>query len=98
MPEVPHSRDPVVDAYRAHVDVSLIRRNLKITIDFPGLLRALAEARVEFIIVDGAAATAHGSARLPPGPRGPGRARSHPRSTGIADAGSSSRSRDGGWA
>ena len=33
-------------------------------IDFPGLLRALAEARVEFIIVGGAAATAHGSARL----------------------------------
>ena len=33
-------------------------------IDFPGLLRALVEARVEFIIVGGAAATAHGSARL----------------------------------
>jgi predicted nucleotidyltransferase len=33
-------------------------------IDFPALLRALAEARVEFIIVGGAAATAHGSARL----------------------------------
>jgi predicted nucleotidyltransferase len=33
-------------------------------IDFPGLLRTLAEARVEFIIVGGAAATAHGSARL----------------------------------
>jgi hypothetical protein len=33
-------------------------------IDFPALLRALAEARVDFIIVGGAAATAHGSARL----------------------------------
>jgi predicted nucleotidyltransferase len=33
-------------------------------IDFPGLLRTLTEARVEFIIVGGAAATAHGSARL----------------------------------
>lgn len=33
-------------------------------IDFPGLLRALVEARVEFIIVGGAAATAHGSTRL----------------------------------
>ena len=33
-------------------------------IDFPGLLGALTEAGVEFIIVGGAAATAHGSARL----------------------------------
>ena len=33
-------------------------------IDFPGLMRALVEARVEFIIVGGAAATAHGAARL----------------------------------
>jgi hypothetical protein len=33
-------------------------------IDFRGLLRALAEAQVRFIIVGGAAATAHGSARL----------------------------------
>ncbi len=33
-------------------------------IDFPGLLRALVEARVRFIIVGGAAATAHGAARL----------------------------------
>ncbi len=33
-------------------------------IDYPGLLRALAEARVEFTIVGGAAATAHGSSRL----------------------------------
>jgi len=33
-------------------------------IDFPGLLRTLSEARVDFIIVGGAAATAHGSARL----------------------------------
>jgi hypothetical protein len=33
-------------------------------IDFPALLRALAEAGVRFIIVGGAAATAHGSARL----------------------------------
>jgi len=33
-------------------------------IDFPGLLRALVDARVEFIIVGGAAATAHGAARL----------------------------------
>ena len=33
-------------------------------IDYPGVLRALTEARVEFIIVGGAAATAHGSARL----------------------------------
>lgn len=32
--------------------------------DFRGLLRALAHGRVEFIIVGGAAATAHGSARL----------------------------------
>jgi hypothetical protein len=32
--------------------------------DFAGLLRALAEAGVEFIIVGGAAATAHGSALL----------------------------------
>jgi len=32
--------------------------------DFSGLLRALAEAGVEFILVGGAAATAHGSARL----------------------------------
>jgi predicted nucleotidyltransferase len=33
-------------------------------IDFRGLLRALVDAGVEFIIVGGAAATAHGSARL----------------------------------
>jgi len=32
--------------------------------DFPALLRALVDARVAFIIVGGAAATAHGSARL----------------------------------
>jgi predicted nucleotidyltransferase len=33
-------------------------------IDFPGLLRALAEEGVDYIIVGGAAATAHGAARL----------------------------------
>ena len=33
-------------------------------IDFPALLRALAESRVEFIIVGGVAATIHGSARV----------------------------------
>ncbi len=33
-------------------------------IDFAGVLRALSEAGVRFIIVGGAAATAHGSARL----------------------------------
>jgi hypothetical protein len=33
MPEVPRSRDPVVDAYRADVDLSLIRRNLEITVE-----------------------------------------------------------------
>jgi hypothetical protein len=33
-------------------------------IDFPALQRTLAEAAVRFIIVGGAAATAHGSARL----------------------------------
>lgn len=32
--------------------------------DFEALLRVLAESKVEFIIVGGAAATAHGSARL----------------------------------
>jgi hypothetical protein len=32
--------------------------------DFRGLLRGLAAAGVEFILVGGAAATAHGSARL----------------------------------
>jgi hypothetical protein len=32
--------------------------------DFAGLLRALTEANVEFILVGGVAATAHGSARL----------------------------------
>jgi predicted nucleotidyltransferase len=32
--------------------------------DFPSLLHALADAGVEFIVVGGAAATAHGSARL----------------------------------
>jgi hypothetical protein len=32
--------------------------------DFPAILRALADAGVEYIVVDGAAATAHGSARL----------------------------------
>ncbi len=32
--------------------------------DFPALLRALADARMEFIVVGGAAATAQGSARL----------------------------------
>jgi hypothetical protein len=32
--------------------------------DFPGLLQALAGEGVEFILVGGAAATAHGSARL----------------------------------
>ncbi len=32
--------------------------------DFPALLRALGDAGVDFIIVGGAAATAHGSARL----------------------------------
>jgi hypothetical protein len=32
--------------------------------DFPSLLRALGAAGVEFIVVGGAAATAHGSARL----------------------------------
>ena len=38
-------------------------RGVSVT-DFAGLLRALGEARVEFILVGGAAATAHGSARL----------------------------------
>lgn len=33
-------------------------------IDFPGLLRALAEEGVEYAIVGGAAATAHGASRL----------------------------------
>ena len=33
-------------------------------IDFPALLRTLVDHGVEFIIVGGAAATAHGSARL----------------------------------
>ncbi len=33
--------------------------------DFPAIIRLLAEAQVNFIIVGGAAATAHGSARLP---------------------------------
>jgi predicted nucleotidyltransferase len=33
-------------------------------IDFPGLLRALSDAGIRFIIVGGAAATAHGSTRL----------------------------------
>lgn len=32
--------------------------------DFPALLRCLSEAGVEYIVVGGAAATAHGSARL----------------------------------
>lgn len=32
--------------------------------DFPALLRALADAGVDFIVVGGAAATAHGAARL----------------------------------
>ena len=32
--------------------------------DFPGLLRALADAGADFIVVGGAAATAHGAARL----------------------------------
>jgi len=32
--------------------------------DFPGLLRTLTDAGVDFIVVGGAAATAHGSARL----------------------------------
>ena len=32
--------------------------------DYPGILRALTGARVEFILVGGAAAAAHGSARL----------------------------------
>lgn len=32
--------------------------------DFPGLIRLLAAAGVEYIIIGGAAATAHGSARL----------------------------------
>ncbi|MEN8184762.1 MAG: nucleotidyltransferase [Myxococcota bacterium] len=33
-------------------------------IDYPGLLRALGDAGIDFIIVGGAAATAHGAARL----------------------------------
>jgi predicted nucleotidyltransferase len=33
-------------------------------IDYPGLLRALVDTGVDFIIVGGAAATAHGAARL----------------------------------
>jgi predicted nucleotidyltransferase len=33
-------------------------------IDFAGVLRCLAEAGVEYVVVGGAAATAHGSARL----------------------------------
>lgn len=32
--------------------------------DFEGLFRALSECEVEFILVGGAAATAHGAARL----------------------------------
>ncbi len=35
--------------------------------DFPALLRCLSEAGVEYILVGGAAATAHGSARLTQG-------------------------------
>jgi hypothetical protein len=33
MSDVPRSRDPVVDAYRADVDLSLIRRNLELTVE-----------------------------------------------------------------
>jgi hypothetical protein len=33
--------------------------------DFPGLLGALADAGVEFLIVGGVAGTVHGSARQP---------------------------------
>ena len=32
--------------------------------NFPALIRSLADAGVEYIVVGGAAATAHGSARL----------------------------------
>jgi hypothetical protein len=84
--------DPVIDAYKPGVDVTLLRENLKLTpdqriapprraatgrrgassrrprgeavTDFGGLLAALAGAGVEFIIIGGAAATVHGSARL----------------------------------
>jgi len=33
MPDAPRLRDPVVDAYRADVDVSLIRKNLALSVE-----------------------------------------------------------------
>src|SRR5919112_1254288 len=66
--------DPVIEAYKRDVDRTLIRENLRLTVEqrFDALVRLqqfaeeflLAGAGVEFIIVGGAAATAHGSARL----------------------------------
>ena len=33
MPDAARPRDPVVDAYRADVDLSLIRKNLELTVE-----------------------------------------------------------------
>ena len=63
--------DPVVQAYKQDVDRTMIRENLRRTIDDRlGLndaslvLGALADHDVEYILVGGIAARAHGSARI----------------------------------
>lgn len=83
--------DPVIEAYKKDVDRTLLRENLKLTVeqrvqkmiaalalvneiqrspgkreatDFGRLLAALVHAGVEFIVIGGMAATAHGSAHV----------------------------------
>ena len=68
--------DPIVQAYKQDVDRTMIRENLRRTIDErlrlneeslqlgAELQRALADHDVEYILVGGIAARAHGSARI----------------------------------
>ncbi len=63
----PLEPDPVIEAYKKDVDRTLLRENLKRTveeIDIETAFRLLAQGGVEFIVVGGVAARAHGSARL----------------------------------
>ena len=55
-------KDPVIEAYKKHVDRTLIRENLKRTL--ATLFRTFVRGGVEFIVIGGAAARVHGAARV----------------------------------
>jgi len=67
-----NSIDEIIELYKRDVDVTMIDEGLKRTVDermqildgAPEHLRILADGEVEFIVVGGVAAVAHGSARF----------------------------------